>query len=190
LAGLCGVRYLRVDDDFEFASEWDVDTGGGYTGAFDGWYNGDNELFHDIQVENHLVGFQLGANMNYCVACKWNVFCNTNFGLYNNHINHYQRMYNPFNGSYAEFTEEAREARVRSNKDEVAFMGEMLLGGSYDISCNWRGVLAYRAVAISGLALSTDQIRPEYSNWANTAWIDANGSMIIHGVQAGVECRY
>jgi hypothetical protein len=69
-------------------------------------------------------------------------------------------------------------------------MGEMRLGGAYDISCHWRAVLAYRAVAVSGLALSTEQIRPDYSNWADTALIDSDGSLIVHGVQAGVECQY
>lgn len=189
LTGLCGIRYFRVDDDFESATEWGTDAGGAY-GNYDGWYNGANELFHDIQVENHLVGFQLGANMCYNVSCKSNLFWDTNFGLYNNHINHYQRMYNPFSGNYAEFSQENRNFVVQSDKNDIAFLGEMRLGGTYDFSCHCRGVLAYRAVAISGLALSTDQIGDEYSNWGDTARIDSDGSIIIHGVQVGVECRY
>jgi hypothetical protein len=82
------------------------------------------------------------------------------------------------------------DATVRSNKDDVAFMGEMMLGGSYDFTCNWRGILAYRAIAISGVALSTDQIPEDFSNEEHVALIDSTGSLIIHGVQAGVECRY
>jgi hypothetical protein len=147
-----------------------------------------DDMFHDILVENDLVGFQLGANMNYCVACKWNVFADTNFGLYNNHISHYQRVYGE--SGPATYIEEGRDATVRSSKDDIAFLGELRLGGAYDISCHWRAVLAYRAVAIAGVALATDQIKPEMSNWAETARIDSNGSIIIHGVQAGFECRY
>ena len=64
LTGLCGVRYFRMDDDFEFGTEWD--DGSGPFNGFD--HNSANELYHDIQMENNLVGFQLGANMNYCVA--------------------------------------------------------------------------------------------------------------------------
>jgi len=66
----------------------------------------------------------------------------------------------------------------------------MRLGGAYDFTCHWRGVIAYRALAAAGLALSDEQIRPEFSNWANMARIDSNGSMIIHGLQVGVECSY
>ena len=66
----------------------------------------------------------------------------------------------------------------------------MRFGGAYNLSCNWRAVLAYRAVAISGVALASSQINPEMSNWAESSRIDSNGSIIIHGVQAGLECRY
>jgi hypothetical protein len=180
MAALCGVRYFRMKEGFElFTDPYE------YDGA--AWMPVDDN-FHDIQVENDLVGFQLGANMNYCVACKWNFFADTNFGLYNNHISHYQRVYGE--SGPATYIEESRDATVRSSKDDIAFLGELRLGGSYDLTCNWRAVLAYRAVAISGVALATDQIKPEMSNWAETARIDSNGSIIIHGVQAGVECRY
>ena len=190
LAGLCGIRYFRTDDDIELATEYGTYAGGAIPQMYDGFsYMATNEIFHDIQVENHLMGFQLGANMNYCVGSKWNLFWDTNFGLYNNHITHYQRVY-AGGGGPIRFEESDGTATVRSTKDTIAFLGEMRLGGAYDISCNWRAVLAYRAVALSGVALSTEQIRPEYSNYADVARIDASGSMIVHGIQAGVECRY
>jgi hypothetical protein len=79
---------------------------------------------------------------------------------------------------------------INVDKDDVAFVGEMQVGGSYDFTCNWRGILAYRAIALSGVALSVDQMPEDFSNEAHVALIDSNGSLIIHGVQAGVECRY
>ena len=60
----------------------------------------------------------------------------------------------------------------------------------YNFTCNWRGILAYRAVAVSGVALSVDQIPEDFSNSAEVALIDANGSIIIHGVQVGAEYTY
>lgn len=183
LTGLCGVRYFRFDDDLEFGTEWDVGN------PFDGWRNGTNELFHDIQMENQLVGFQLGANMNYIVASRWNAFWDTSFGIYNNRISQYQRMYNPLAGA-ATFTQDGRDAVVNSSKNEVAFLGEMRVGGGYLFTPNWRGVLAYRAIAMTGVALAPDQIKSDYSSWANTALIDSSGSLVVHGIQAGFECNY
>ena len=140
-------------------------------------------------MDNQLLGFQLGANMNYCVATRWNFFWDTNFGLYNNHINQYQRMYNPLVGN-ATFAQDGREFSVNSSKNDVAFLGEMRVGGGFLITQSWRAVLAYRAVAISGVALAPDQIRPEYNSWTDTARINADGSILIHGVQAGIECNF
>jgi hypothetical protein len=186
LTGLCGLRYFRCDDDFEFGTAW----GDPSTDTFNGWtYDSPNELYHDIQVENHLVGFQLGANMNYNVASRWSTFWDTNFGLYNNYITHYQSLYNG-SGLPVVFSQDGREATVVSKKNDVAFLGEMRLGGAYNFTNHCRGVLAYRAIAISGLALSQEQIKPEYSNWTDTANIDADSSIIIHGVQTGVEFAY
>jgi len=185
LTGLCGVRYFRMDDDFEFATEWD--DGSGPFNGFD--HESANELYHDIQMENNLVGLQLGANMNYSVASRWNVFWDTNFGLYNNYITQDQRLYNGL-GLPVTFTQEGREATVNSKKDDVAFLGEMRIGGGYLFSNNWRGIIAYRAIGISGVALAPDQIKPTYDNFADTARINADGSIIIHGVQAGIECNF
>ena len=183
MAALCGIRYFHIKDSFEMSTNDYTYNGGGWVDTAYGW-----DMFDDIQVENHLAGFQLGVNMNYCVACKWNLFADSTFGVYNNHMTKYQRVYGPT--GYAEFIQEAREARVNSTKDDLSFLGEMRLGGSYDISCNWRAVLAYRAVAITGVGLASNQIGSEMSNWAEASRINSDGSIIIHGVQAGVECRY
>lgn len=179
LVGLCGFRYLRFDDAFEYGT-WCSE----YDGA--GWQT-PYALYYDINVDNHLMGFQLGANMNYCVGCRWNFFWDTNFGAYNNYIDAYQRVYGQGD---VRFTGSQQAATVWANKNDVAFMGEMRLGGAYDFTCNWRGVLAYRAIGVSGVALSSDQIANDFANYSQTALIDSSGGLLIHGVQAGVECRY
>jgi hypothetical protein len=190
LTTLCGVRYLRIDDDFEYATMWGTDDGTGTITppAYTPWDGLDSELFYDINVDNHLTGFQLGANMNYCVSCRCNAFWYTNFGVYNNHVNSYQRVYGELGP--ATWTQSGEDATVRSDKDDVAFVGEILVGGSYDFSCHWRGILAYRAVAVSGVALSVDQMPESFANEQQVALIDSDGSIIIHGVLAGAECRY
>jgi hypothetical protein len=187
--GSAGLRYFRADDEFMYASEFN----GGTQAAFDGWsYADDNELFYDIEVDNHLLGPQLGWTMNYCY-CKWNFFMNSTFGVFGNHIEHNQRMYSGGGGTvyfYNATGGAGEEFDVDSDKDDIAFLGELRLGGSYDLSCHWRGVLAYRAVAITGVATSTDQIPSDFSNPYWVQIIDSDSSMIVHGVQTGFECRY
>jgi hypothetical protein len=189
--GSCGVRYFRADDDFMYAnefSEWDAgapDNGGDYNG----WgYDNSNELYYDIQVENNLIGPQLGWTMNYC-HCKWNFFTNSTFGVFNNHIEHEQSMWSGGGGT-VRFAHSGDDFMVSSDKDDIAFLGELRVGGSYDISCNWRAIAAYRAVAMTGMATSTDQIPTDFSNAEWVALIDSDNSMIVHGLQLGAECRY
>ena len=66
----------------------------------------------------------------------------------------------------------------------------MRAGGAYAVSCNCRLTLAYRAIALSGVALSVDQIPTVYDNGATVGQIDSNESLILHGVQAGAEFKY
>lgn len=191
LTGLCGVRYVRLDDDFQYATKFIEYDGADWQPAayspFDA--QSDNELFYNVSVDNHLTGFQFGGLMNYCVACKWNFFCDTNFGLYGNHIVSDQRLWSGGGGT-VRFINGQWDAAVSSDKDDVSFMGEMRLGGSYDFNCHWRGVLAYRALAITGVALSTEQMPLDFADAETVGVIDSDSSIIIHGVQAGAEFRY
>jgi hypothetical protein len=191
--GSCGVRYFRADEEFQYATEfttWTGGAGGGWDqGAYNGFtYDNPNELFYDIEVENHLAGVQLGWLMNYCY-CKWNFFLHSTFGIFNNHINHSQRMWT--GGDFdVRFAGTGETFVVNSDKDDVAFLGELRVGGSYDITCNLRAMLAYRAVAITGIANATDQIPDDFSNRDWVALIDSDNSLIVHGLQAGAEFRY
>lgn len=184
--GACGVRYFRADDDFMYATEFN----GGTQTVYDGWsYADDNELYYDVQVDNNLLGPQLGWTMNYGYGCKWNFFLNSTFGVFANHIEQSQRMWSGGGGAVY-FYGSGEEFDVVSDKDDISFLGELRLGGSYDLSCHWRAVAAYRAVAMTGIATSTDQVPGEYTNAEWVAIIDSDNSMIVHGIQLGAECRY
>jgi hypothetical protein len=191
--GSCGVRYFRVDDmfsyDTEFA-EYSAGAGAYDQAAYNGFtYDNSNELCYDIDVKNQLVGPQVGWTTNYAIGCKWNLFCNSTFGIFNNHINSFQRMWSGGGGD-VRFSGDGSNFAVNSSKDDVSFLGELRLGGSYDLNCHWRAVAAYRAVAITGLATSTAQIPNDFTNKEYVAIIDSDNSMIVHGVQVGTECRY
>jgi hypothetical protein len=145
-------------------------------------------LFYDVQVDNNLVGPQLGWTMNYC-HCKWNLFMNSTFGVFANQIEHMQAMWSGGGGT-VRFAHSGEDFYVESDKTDISFLGELRLGGSYDITCNWRAVAAYRAVAVTGIATSTDQIPDDFTNAEWVAIIDSDNSLIVHGVQVGAECRY
>ena len=174
----CGTSALMMTSTTAASSP---NGGGGAYRLDSSWIN------YDMQVDNNLIGPQVGWTMNYCVGCKWNFFCNTTFGVFDNHMRTTnacgrRRRHGPLLRT--------GETSTSAAKDDIAFLGELRVGGSYDITCNWRGVLAYRAVALSGVATSVDQIPDQFSNIDDAEIINSDNSIVIHGVQTGVECRY
>jgi Putative beta barrel porin-7 (BBP7) len=184
--GSCGVRYFHVDDDFMYADEYSPTPG---ARTYNGFGSGDiYELYQNIQVKNNLIGPQVGWTTDYCLG-RWNLFCNSTFGIFDNHMSVWQRLYDG-TGTLATFAGDGSTYNIRSHKDAVAFLGELRVGTAYDFSCHWRGVLAYRAVAITGVATASDQLQNDYSDRYSAGIISSDNSMIIHGAQIGAECRY
>lgn len=179
--GSCGVRYFHVNDDFLYGSESQVYDGVAAAYGPSSWLN------NNINVKNDLVGPQVGWTSDYCWG-KWNLFLNSTFGIFDNHSSVWQRVQDE-NGNWATF-QDGSNMNVRSNKDSVAFLGELRVGAAYDFTCHWRGVIGYRAVAISGLATAAEQLQNSYTDRSTVGLIDSDNSVIVHGAQVGAECRY
>src|SRR5690606_16685749 len=158
LSWLAGVRYLRFDDGFEYATD-QADTEFNYDPM---------EMFYDVDVENHLIGFQIGGRADYQAFRRARMFAATSVGIYGNHINHRTELYgaNPADGHAYVSTPghpfENSQICVSSSKDDVAFIGELRAGLDYQLSPCWSATLGYRVVGISGVALSTEQIPVDY----------------------------
>jgi hypothetical protein len=191
--GSCGVRYFRTDDDFGYDVEFSTHDGVAYEqgGVYNGFtYNAGNELFWNIDIENNLVGPQMGWTTNYCWNCRWNFFLNSTFGIFNNRINQYQRLFSGGGGVVRFVNAPNQTMEIRNSKNELAFLGELRAGGSYDLTCHCRLVTAYRAVAMTGVATSVGQFTNDFSSYEDVAYINSNQSIVVHGLQTGVECRY
>lgn len=189
--GSCGVRYFRIDDDFSYDTEFGVHDGTSYDQSMpDGWtFDNANELCYDINVDNNLVGPQVGWTTNYAVGCRWNFFLNSTFGIFDNHINVNQRMWSG-GGGPVRFVSTTDGFDFSCSKDRLAFLGELRAGGSYDLSCHWRAVAAYRVVAMTGIATATGQIPNNFSDPNVVMCVNSDDSLFVHGVQVGAECRY
>lgn len=194
ISGLAGVRYFKMDETFgQDIMYTTVDGTGtpnaGEPGAYTSFpEDGFNNIFDEVQTDNDLIGFQLGCSMNCLVGCKWTLFADTNFGIYGNQIDSYRRVFASGDGDIR-FIETGNDAAVRNSKTDVAFLGEVRTGVGYQLNCNWRLTAAYRAIAVTGVALAGNQIRTPI-NEENFGHIDSNGSIIIHGLQTGIECKY
>ena len=113
---------------------------------------------------------------------------NSTFGIFGNHIDQSQRLWSP--DGTVRFNQSQGSVDIHNHRDDIAFLGELRAGCSYDINCHWRAVAAYRAVAMTGVATAVGQIPDNFTNADEVGHINTDNSLVIHGIQTGVECRY
>jgi len=178
---LCGIRYLRFNESLLFAAD-----ANDFAITFE-----DDELFYDIDIDNDLIGFQVGNEAQYNLSDRCAFNFGIKLGIFNNHIDHVSQIggnlglatinNGPFNGA---------AYYVDSSKDDVAFLGEVNLGAEYCFHRNWTAIAGYRAMAITGVALPAEQIYPDLRGINDVAIIDSNSSVILHGAYAGLEYNW
>ncbi len=177
---LIGVRYFRFDEDFSFRVDVENETAGGT--AF---------LSRDVDVDNHLVGAQFGCNS--CYRCghsgKWALHCNSVVGVYGNRMEVWNRMDFPTTGTALQI-QDGTNFDLRYEDNNVAVIGELRAGASYQYSCNWRLFGGYRLLGVSGVALAFDQIAQQNITANQVQYVDSDGSLFLHGLQGGVEFTY
>ena len=76
--------------------------------------------------------------------------------------------------------------------EDVAFLGDLFAGVSYDLTQCWRITCGYRATVASGVALATSQIPrdAEFANMVYSPTLDSNDSLVLHGGYAGLEFNW
>jgi len=173
---LAGFRWFEFDESYRYAT---FTAAAGYP----------TDYFYDLDVQNTLLGFQMGGRRDFCVSNKLRVHVGAKAGLFNNYIRARQNMRDNL-GNYAQIANGAyanTEYNFRSNKNDVAMVGELDLGMSYQIKSCLRFRGGYRAIGVSGVALAPDQIPYSFQDIDDINRIKSNGSLILHGFYAGAE---
>lgn len=178
---LLGARFFKFDEFLQFAS-----VQGGEAFGSDG---GINEIYLDQDIENNLIGAQIGGRGDWRMHERFGVFAATKLGLFANDINYDVRVYRG-DGTTAIFNQTGNTFDLEAGKTDVSFLAQLDLGVNWAFSHHWSANLGYRAVAITGLALADDQIPAFLAAEADWTDIDSNGSMILHGAFAGLEFKY
>ncbi len=173
-----GFRFFKFDEDFNIFMDRDDNV----------WNSTDYEVFHDIDVENNLYGFQLGTDINYCLTKCLHLDFGSKFGIYGNHATQTQQIYTPQGPAYV-LPGTPEDFYVRSSEDEVAFLGELRAGVGFKVGCHFRFTGGYRAVAVSGVATALGQLDQgrTLGSLAKVADINSNETLVLHGAYAGTE---
>lgn len=184
LSWLAGVRYFRFTEDFELATSFGDPT----------YDNSLNDMFYNIDVENNLVGGQIGARGQYCLTNKLSFYSAAKVGVYGNHITHHSRVGNAYGAAYVDDPTagywNGAAFDIHSTKNDVAILSEIDLGVAYCITCNLKATFGWRTLGLTGVALTENQIPRNFTDLGDVYSIDSTSSLILTGGYAGLEYNF
>lgn len=172
LSWLAGVRFFRFDERFLFA---------GTAAGFEFGQDPTQEAYYAVDVTNNLIGFQLGGRADWYLGNRVRAFAIPKVGIYANHIQHVSELYRG---------DGVRGFNISSNTNDVSMLAELNLGVDVRITERLSAYGGYRAIGVSGVALSDNQIPPFLADSAGIAAIDSNGSLIVHGAMFGLNYAF
>lgn len=180
-AWILGVRYLRVDERLDFFSfaEDHIDP---FTGNPRG-----GELNYALDVDNDLVGFQVGGEFMVAIWPGLLVGADFEGGIYGNNIKNIANI--------REDTVTSGPAQVveRQMAQEAAFVGEANVRAIYRIYHNLYARVGYQAVFVDGLALAVENFNtapPFFGGEPRQLFDRTDGNLFLHGAHVGVECQW
>lgn len=180
---LAGIRFFRFRDSLQFLTD---DSDGVFTGAVD-------EVTYSVDTENRLLGVQLGGLAQQGLTDHWNLYGGIKVGLFGNHITNSSLLGGTAGSAFVDDPGgpfDLDQYRIHTHKNDVAILGEIDMGVTYQIRERWRAFFGYRAAALAGVGLSTNQFPTNFSELDEARIIRSNGSLILHGGYGGIELLY
>ena len=176
-----GFRWFEFDERFRYSSVRSF-AGGVPAGVPD-------EVYLDLDTSNTLLGVQVGGRTEVCLTQRLRFAGGTRLGLFNNRITARQNS-RILGGALATIAATGDIYDFESQKDDVAFIGELDAGLIYQLNNKARLNIGYRAMSVAGVALAVDQFPYDFSNVAEINRIKSNGQLLLHGGYAGLEWCY
>jgi hypothetical protein len=181
---LLGARYFRFDETLLFSSVIDGSTFGANGGA--------DQATLDIRNENNLIGGQIGARLNYYLTQDFSFFATPKLGVYANDIQQEVSLYSGdgFNGVATPIGGPVQDFPFVASKTDVSILAELDLGMNWQLTQRWAVFGGYRVVAVSGIALSDEQIPAFLVDYPDINDVNSNGDLILHGAFAGASYSF
>ena len=171
---IAGIRWLKFSEGLSFQS---VNFGQPAFPEF---------TFYNLDVENNLVGAQLGLRLERAMGKRGSFSLGSKFGVFNNDIHTTQLIFDQ-NINLATVPSGPIDYSFGARKDEVATLGEFDFGFNYQVSQSVRANIGYRVIGITGLGLAADQIPANFNDTQEIQRVKSNGSLLLHGFHFGFE---
>lgn len=170
-----GLRYLSVREQLEIYGERDLEQTSGDFGPVFGTEDG----FYNISTRNNLFGPQIGARMRHWNdRLGWEL--SGKLGAFYNDAAQQQMV--------VDFPDEVlRDTRASGSR--FAYLSEVNLTGLFRLTQVWNLRAGYNLIYVGGLALAPDQL--DFTGGETSGQrLDRGGSILLHGVNVGLEARW
>lgn len=126
-----------------------------------------------IDVDNHLYGFQIGADKTLFGDCSYNIDVYGRAGIYGNDSSSGTELQNSTPGM-ATF-------RTSGHGGQSSFVGELGVKGTVRITEAWNFYGRYQVIAVDDIAVASQQFNNQHM---------AQGEVVFHGASFGIEYIY
>jgi hypothetical protein len=136
-----------------------------------------------VDTNNHMYGWQLGADYELFARRHWSVAATTRAGLFYNHADQTTEapVLSGINGVVD---------RVRADDDHAAFLGEIGVQGELRLSRTLSVTGGYRLYWLEGLALAPDQLLTTSLLAPGSAGVANGGSLFLNGATVALNVTF
>ena len=151
------------------------------------------QVAYNSAVENEMYGFQLGRRIEKSLARRWGLASLCKVGIFNNRSRSLQAITNRDATGAIETAQIAVGAdtgtawNFNDRKDDVAFLGEFDLGLTYQFNQTTRARVGYKALGMTGIALSENQVPTDFTVANALQSVNADGDLFMQGAYFGIE---
>lgn len=165
--GFAGVRYFRFQDGLIFGGVNSTnfsDAGGAYA------------AYLNTNVTNDLAGIQLGSRIDYFISPRVRLYAQPMVGLFGNQVSMREHLYSG---------DGAQGFDVMAHRSTVSTLGQIDIGGGYQITPRFSAFAAYRLMGITRVGLADNQIPAFWADQQGMQNLKTNGDLILHGIMLG-----
>jgi hypothetical protein len=183
---LCGVRYFKLDEDFNYFAQSTANTIPGDPLADPPTLDIIPALSNNINVHNNMVGAQIGGDLWMCILPGLRVGTEGKAAVLANRA----AVESTISTNVPDEDGNPQPAFVEDLvANDVSFLGEANVLVTYRLNYQWALRGGYSFLYVDGVALAPENFnaQPPFVNGTRVTSINDNGSVFYHGWFAGAE---
>lgn len=174
---LAGVRYMKVQENFDFFA---ANTGPALPGLINASPNG----LYSTRTDNDMIGLQIGGDLSYRLTSGWSLMGRGRGGLLVNNASQRSNLSGTLVSTGTPFNDAGSASGVG-----FASLFEFGIHTNYQLSSNLSLMVGYQGLYLNDLSTAPRQFQWNTDVGGRNS-LDRNGSLFFFGPAAGIELKW